>query len=91
MEVGVAILLPIGTERLPFGIPLPSFNLPNMVTGATADPVAVCLARRYYIAKNTVPFIERDLVVPTEAEAITELEVPTKWFPARENGQIKAT
>ena len=84
LEPGVAIFLGSDESADPaFGMELPKAWLPWFVQGATTDPVAVCLARRYYAAKNTLPFVERDVPIPTDAEAIAELDTATKWFPAR--------
>jgi hypothetical protein len=49
------------------------------IVGGTNDPVAVCLARRYWQATKSGKLRHGPVEVPTSEEAQRELEDPTLW------------
>ncbi len=49
------------------------------IVGGTNDPVAVCLARRYWRATKNGKLRTGPVKVPTSEEAQRELKAPTLW------------
>ena len=56
-----------------------NFEEPTKIVGGTNDPVAVCLARRYWLATKRGKLRHGPVAIPTSEEAQYELEDSTFW------------